>query len=367
MAAFGPPNCLIHVGAGECEALTVYRQWEKCRTILIEPQPILASSLESKTIGAQNIEVLQAAVSIEKGQRQFHVFNFRELSSLEKPDRLHELFPGLEIQKQFAVKVFTLTDLVRKFSINSSSENWLVIDAPGSEESILESLPIGHEAAVFSSVFFRSSCRHFNSSSNEALIISTLNEKGYDQIGRSDFSHPSTPRFHMRFNPIRLKNAGLTSKLEGRDRELSKMKETFEKSISELEDRNNQITSFKKQLADQASQFEEQEKTRLATEKSLAEQVEQLQTMISETKSDLSTSLRLLALREADLRELQNRYGDLLERKKEYENLLVKLRKRLELAADYLLQNQPTEEDVENSKIAAKLVHALSGELVVDD
>jgi hypothetical protein len=68
------------------------------------------------------------------------------------------------------------------------------------------------------------------------------------------------------------------------------------------------------------------------------------------------------ALRDADLKELQERYGGLLELKNQQHELLAKLRQRLEVAAVYLKELQNPDDSAGGSRVSVELYKLLSGD-----
>lgn len=70
---------------------------------------------------------------------------------------------------------------------------------------------------------------------------------------------------------------------------------------------------------------------------------------------------RLQALRETDLEELQERYAAVIELRDQQHELLVKLRQRLEAAADYLEQLRAAPAGESDREIADELMRTLDG------
>jgi len=77
---------------------------------------------------------------------------------------------------------------------------------------------------------------------------------------------------------------------------------------------------------------------------------------------NLSVAVKVQALREADLRELQERYKHINEANRRQVELLNKLRQRLGAASEYLKQLNLQENDAYREELTFNLVRALTGE-----
>jgi len=134
--------------------------------------------------------------------------------------------------------------------------------------------------------------------------------------------------------------------------DLEKEKQVANQQFLDREQALNTTAKEKKKLAQELEDKLQELDAQSAT---LKERNEQL-------LSDLSMAVKLQALREADLRDLQERYAKIREDNRQQVELLGKLRQRLGAASKYLQQFSLQESDTPREELAFNLVKALSGE-----
>ncbi|MEM7708751.1 MAG: FkbM family methyltransferase [Pseudomonadota bacterium] len=147
------------------------------------------------------------------------------------------------------------------------------------------------------------------------------------------------------------KQATKVAELRG---QLAEANKTLESRQAELDQRGEEARELeKKQEAQVAERIE-------SVRQETNDHIERLERAIEQAKSDLSVSLRMQTLREHDLKELQKRYADVLETRNAQHELLLKIRKRLSLAAEYLLQLKNENDEERKSELTSGLVEALA-------
>ena len=115
--------------------------------------------------------------------------------------------------------------------------------------------------------------------------------------------------------------AELAQQLAARPQDIEEARAAADRRVAELE----------QQLA---ARRQETEDARTEADRRVAE----MQAATEKTKADLSVAIRIQALREADMRELQTRYASALEVRDLQHELLLKLRQRLVSASEHLNQ-----------------------------
>lgn len=170
---------------------------------------------------------------------------------------------------------------------------------------------------------------------------------------------------------LRLEVARSREDLGGRDRKLAAERATGQRRVADLEQAltseqkrvedasaaaDRRVAELEQQLAARQQDIEDARAAadrrvagleqqlaarRQETEDALTEadrRVAEMQDASEKTKADLSVAIRLQALREADMRELQTRYASALEVRDLQHELLLKLRQRLVSASEHLNQ-----------------------------
>ncbi|MFG6604742.1 MULTISPECIES: hypothetical protein [unclassified Sulfitobacter] len=108
------------------------------RTIVVEPDPMLAAEAETRLGGAAEIQIITAAPWDGKPQAELKTFNFPGLRSLYSPNkRLKRLLPGLKECGRIAVESIALKTLTEKF-VDLLSPVHVMIHLPGSECRIID-------------------------------------------------------------------------------------------------------------------------------------------------------------------------------------------------------------------------------------
>lgn len=117
-------NHVLHIGGHQGQEVEFYKESGVEKITLVEPIPELAQQLRSKFDGVQ---VLEYAIGLEEGPKEFHVMNPTNVSTLLEPlseDR---------VSRKITVEVKTLEN------ITEPDMNLLVVDTQGTELEVLES------------------------------------------------------------------------------------------------------------------------------------------------------------------------------------------------------------------------------------
>ena len=296
------PDLVLHIGAGRCAELEMYKRFDRSCIVLVEPQADLAGELAARTAETPHIRVISAAIAEEAGENTLHLFNLSQYASLHQPNGIFSLFPGLEEVGQVSVNCLTIADLISDSGVSPGADNWLVIDAPGAEAIVVQALGEDKNRELFSHVFLRAgNTPLFESVDAADQLLQQLHSLGYEQTGCVDDNDPEIPAYHLRLNRWAIEAARKSVELE-------------------------------QSVADREGELAE-----------LSGSIEQLQSELDESKeearkerADLSIALRTQALRDADLKELQERYAAAIAVRDEQQQLLLTLRQRLGDAAEFL-------------------------------
>lgn len=380
------PDLIIHLGAGQCWELEVYEAYPDARICLVEPQRDLAEKLRRRARHLPNVEVHEAVIAAEAGPQRFFELSHPLLSSGQRPSRIDSLYPGISITREREVEATTLGALQERLELPADTCGWLIADLPGTDTPLLESLLAQGSTGTFTDLFIRLP--------NEALYDTAATAESLDArpedmgllpIGAADRSDPDWTWFHLGIVP---QLATLRQQIEALRNKLEILQETVEVQSGELIERKAEIQSLseskqalmaetaakaqefsrvletagKEKIANLEKQLEQCKAKALNEKGEQGAEITRLNESLEKAQSDLAVSLRLQALRESDLKDLQARFGEVTELKNKQHELLVKLGQRLGTASEFLKQLN-TPDDAGHPKDAAdRLAEALTGE-----
>lgn len=233
-----PVRTIVHLGAGRCSELDEYLE-EAERIILVEADPELADALRKRAKDMPQVNVCEAAVASAEGPATFYRYNLPELSSLRPATGLMELFPGLKLVKQQLVDTRRATDLVAEFTISDDKKNTLVIDLPGEELSVLDSLNSNNSLQRFSELTLY--CGRevlYEGGEPGQLVAQWLNDQGFDLAEKDESRDPERPVWRFRRNALALYARELQQErddLAARVEQLTKAREEQSRLAAEQE------------------------------------------------------------------------------------------------------------------------------------
>lgn len=150
--------------------------------------------------------------------------------------------------------------------------------------------------------------------------------------------------------------------------ELEAVRNEFGSEVKRLAEQNgelvNELAALRSGLEVASTERDslQLERERLADEnRKLTEAAAAKEDAVKNARRDLGVALRLQSLREADLKELQERYARIYETKKGQEELLLKLQQRLSVAAEQL-KHLALDEQHSGDPLARELLRALGGD-----
>ena len=368
-----PPQTVVHIGAGLCGELHAWRRSGADRIILVEPNPDYQAKLRDCSAGDSRIAVAACAIAEQAGEAPFFVLNRPDLSSLRAPLAPTSLVPDLAVAGEHLVATQRFEALVADLSPEREAENWLFIDVPGEEATVLAGLEAGNGAGQFDRVFLRSPCSALHEGARPAdELMAWLARIGYDLEGSIDLTEPDWPRYQLRLNPKALECRALLDEkqqleeaLRVRMEEAKASEEARAQTLTEERDAlKNEVEAVtmraEKQLEEARAAWEAEAQAQQQTIESLEKELAAAREEARQSRSDASLAIRVQRLRESDLEELQQRYAQLREVNDRQRQLLDKLYQRLSAAAEFLKHSK----DTPGAQIAerAELVDALTGQ-----
>lgn len=378
LALMPSPGAILHVGAGLCSELPDYQQIEPDRIILLEPNPKTINALRQKAADYDNVTILQAAVAAEAGRARLRMFNFPELDSLREPTGLYQLLPGLQQTGQTEVSTISPAQLTRRLSLEDSSNNWLVLEAPGEEAIILEELNRTGTLQNFSRLIVRTGAEPFYQGDDWSTpLLERLESFGYFVEATPDENDPDWPRFHLKFQPLALKCRDLEARVEDEGARNEQLESERSALAAELEEHRQkldhlraentakaeEIDKLNAQLTDLTKEHEQLESAR----QKLSEQAEASDHALEQAKAEWEKERQALEEKKSEeVDALNSRIEELEKQREELESARHELSVQAEANAHALekaqsewekerqaLQTQKSEEtDALNSRIA---------------
>jgi hypothetical protein len=379
---------IIHIGAGGGAELEGYLAGNAERIILVEPEPDRAAALERRCASDPRTLVIAAAMTGEIGEAELKTFNIRALDGLHYPEHAKGIYPGLRILDQMIVPTLSPAGLLERIGSMPGPVR-LILHATGMEADILNAWPAGDALAQIDRVELRCSASSlFEGGSDMAGLRELLQNLGLDVV-HSDMSDPDWPKLVLRSNPLRLEFEARLSEAETARQAAAGIVEARDIRIHELESqlsklrrrrdawrakRNTVARAAKKseaarvaaegalettaetaaardvRIKELEAQLAEAEAARQAAITNAAQAIENARVQAeaaqnnlkartgeqATARADLAVALRMQAILQSDLRDLQIRYAETLEVRQQQENLLRKLTPRLQEAARHI-------------------------------
>lgn len=308
-------NTLIVIGAGGDPQGYLDQGYET--VVLIEPHPRLAAALRRNTDDNESVIVEEMAVTTDSSLNLLHEFNLLELSSLRKPTGLKQLYPGLKKRETYSVTTISPTELLDRHSLPDDGQHRLVVNAPGEEVNILNSLIIAGVINSFQSICL--AARHAAYYEGESTVdetIAKLLDVGFEQ----HFAHIQSddwPLWEFKVNPLQKIVERLQGELEQKELELhshNAERDSLQAEIKHLSARTHRTREYEVQC-NEAAKRENALKAKLEeheSENSALQQKLQLQKEYAEKLNATNGNLE---------QQVQQLKSDLVSLKTEFESL----------------------------------------------
>src|SRR5690625_1994950 len=240
-------DVIVHVGAGRCEELPTYLATSAKRIILVEPNARLAAELRTRCNNEPRVSILAVAVSDTAADNELTEYNLPEANSLYPPTDLRKLYPGLRMLGQQSVRTITGEDLLKECEL-TSDQNALIVQAPGAELGILESMTESGGIDQFS--YLAVTCAEISlyaSASDSNAVLKILQEQGFDLV-RRDNTDPDWPVLILHHNALKQKLADLTIKYQKTSDQLKRAQKDLEAEKEKNDDPDSAIFKLEQEL-----------------------------------------------------------------------------------------------------------------------
>ncbi|AWZ22043.1 Hypothetical protein RAK1035_3336 [Roseovarius sp. AK1035] len=401
------PRSFIHIGAGTGKRLAELQKHDPDKIVLVEADRNAAARLTQKSASASNVQVIRAALGKEEGDAELSLWNFSRLNSTQEPTpALYELFPGLIRKERQIVPVITPAQLLSEMGAVARPMA-LILEAPGNEMNILNACKAdGMLDQIDQLEILAAEEAFYDGAVTRAELEAWLSDEGFDVTLRdeadadwtvlhlqADQKARALARAQTRIETLRTSLASLETTLSETQAELKAAKERAELQEAALSEARAATEAKAKTLAERDIALKAAQErvvaietalteARAATEaktKELAERdaalkaandkISGIETSMvdlekqrhsavqkrDEAVSTLDFQTRFQAMLQVDLENLRGRLEQSETQRQRQEDLLGKLTAKLSLAAEYLRQLPPSDQESLASDPAQKL------------
>jgi FkbM family methyltransferase len=366
-AGEGQIGTVLHLGAGACREIDAYLRLKPAKVVLVEADPERASDLRAALRGLTQVEVVSAAVAPEEGETTLHVLNKPGESSLHAPVGLARHWPNLKSAREVVVKGITLAQAVKRTGANGDAGNVLVLELQGAEAAVLASVtPQILQKFAWIAARVSGEALYENGATLDE-VDALLQQAGFRPLPQApdESSWPFQNVLYardermLRLQVLELQTTRLAEEVQlarAQAARLAALEQALAEASVERERLVEEGSAERERLAkaeaqerrgldeasaegDRLAKAEAHARQELAEANAerdrLAKAEAHARRELAEARRSVALGVKLQALREADLRELQERYGRSLEIQEKQRELLLKLGARLSAAAGY--------------------------------
>lgn len=294
---------IVHAGPGAETALADYLATDCKRVVVIEPDEQAAASLRSGAGSDVRVQVINAILHTMPGKATVIRFNFAELDSVAEPSGLKKLFPGLRETGRETVPAITPAELMQQIKMSESAQNWLILETPGQELSLLGAMSKDGSLRSFATVLVRTSEEVlYQGGSDLTSLEAWLHTQGFTQNRTLGGEDPSRPWLRLSYDAARDVQAQAAKKVKAAQEQANAQIAALESALAKAQDELVAKQSDSKTARRQAGTAKAQ-MTRLRNQSEAAKaQIADL----TEQNADLTAELEALR---AQINDLQSQLG----------------------------------------------------------
>jgi hypothetical protein len=261
-----PLDLVVHVGAGALASPTDYAALQPGRLLLVEADPQAAARLHSSfSRSTPETRIVEKLLLPHSGPASLFKFNLPALNGIQPAGALHTLYPNLRLLEELPLNGESFSAFLESLPLESDAPRLLVLDVPGQEGALLESLayPLTER---FEWILLRGSSPPLQEGSNPlSSAVSLLQGRFFEPVAADSDTDPAWPLQLLRLNRH---HAALRHALDARTRLIESQSAqitTQSLHIAQLEQDLSEHAATAAQLADTRAELET--RTRLLLEK----------------------------------------------------------------------------------------------------
>ena len=348
-------NTLLWLGAGSASyPILPLDKFERLIFVEARPkvQPVIPKSLNSK------VEIHNVCLVNNMSGNSFNVYNVEDLSSVDVPTGLYDIYPNLKRNTEVSVKFELLTDFLKHIEIDDEDFIELILDIPDISKDFLIDIiqsPLFDQVKKITLLAARSKLfRH--SAEMEDLI--TILDRHVGMHFDLDESDPDFPICHIKIAQSAFEKkmlSELQTQLQQMTLERDKQKQHHEDNRAWAESLKQQLEASEKKLLAESS-------LRVENDNELAQkelQINELKSKLGKSDEELTSKLgklkeadwrieqmltmqtmnmRLLQKSESDNANLRERIANNNDQIESMTTLLTELHEKLKLASNFYEQ-----------------------------
>ncbi|MBK1618557.1 hypothetical protein CKO42_08920 [Lamprobacter modestohalophilus] len=298
-----------------------------------------------KAQGLEQVSVRNLAAAATPGPVTFFRYNLPGAGAIHPAAALNDLFPGIRERDAIQLSAIGICELIASLGLSADADHALVLELAGEELASLKALLNCDLLHVFGSVsVFCGRQPLYENGASGQMISDWLEDQGFALVERDETEDPDRPRWSYKRNPLKIECRALEAQLEQSKRnkddiatdrdQQAKLAAERQARIEELTTALNAAKAETQKQSQRASDRDQQAK--LAAERQA--RIEELSDSLSALQRDNAMLLRMQALRDADLKDLQGRYAEVVDQKDRQTKLITQLTERLTVASSYLQQ-----------------------------
>lgn len=239
-------DTIVHLGAGR-DTNGQQADYGARRIILVEANPDATEILAARNAKRSHVTVLTKAVAGNVGARILNIFNLQSASSLNAPTSLKKLYPNIEIVNTIPVKTLAADKFIQELGLSEAQRHLLVIDTPGVEYEILQSLIGSKLLTQFARVHVHSTENQlYEGAKTTAEIEPLLSKQGFSTA--IDTSIPDHPIIKAELSQFYAELVKTRTDLADAKTEIARLERIVQEAHYRSELTNNELVKTDAQL-----------------------------------------------------------------------------------------------------------------------
>jgi hypothetical protein len=287
-SAIGHPlDLILHIGPGALASPADYAPLNPAQLLLVEAHPAAAARLQSAFgRAAFPTRVLEKLLLPESGPASLFQFNLPAVNGIRPAGGLSTLYPNLRLLEELPLEGEAFSSFLASLPLEDERPRLLILDVPGQELGLLESLS-PELLARFEWILLRGSASAWQEHSNLLSAATAFLDGRYYESVAADFeSDPAWPLQLLRLNHH---HAALQRELDSRAHRLESL-------TADTERDSLRIAELEHALSQHAASASEAAETRAALEAELNSRTHRLESLAADTERH---SLRIAELEHA--------------------------------------------------------------------
>jgi peptidoglycan hydrolase CwlO-like protein len=290
-------DTILHLGAGQDAELSDYASLQFKKLILVEGDPEAAEVLSNAYEGDPSVQVISKLVSPAGGDVTFHRYNLSSVNGIFPAGRLTTLYPRLRLIGEEVLHTISLSSLIEGIQIDNESKNLLILDLPGQEADLIQTLS-REQLRKFRFIVIRGCRKAYQEGAKElSATLSLLGRSHYKLVDQDAEENPQWPIALFEFD-------GAIAEIE---EELEKRARLLVEKATQIHQQGERIGELERALGE-ASAHRDGLQGEVAE---ATQQREELQNVFASQQEELENRARLLVEKATQIHQQGERIAEL--------------------------------------------------------